>query len=88
MRDVEALKRDGLNILAPDTVEMIRQNSELLSNLFLTFFLLTFAIAILIISGSVLLMLFTLGVFREDIISSGLMDETAGPAFACRLPVI
>lgn len=45
---VEALKRDGLNILAPDSVEAIRQNSELISNLFLIIFLLTFAIAIVI----------------------------------------
>ena len=45
---VEALKRDGLTILAPGSVEMIRQNSELLSNVLLAVFLLTFALAILI----------------------------------------
>jgi hypothetical protein len=45
---VEALKRDGLNILAPGSVEMIRQNSELFSNLFLAIFLLTFTVALVL----------------------------------------
>lgn len=45
---VEALKRDGLNILAPESVEMIRRNSEVLSNLLLAIFLITFVAALLI----------------------------------------
>ena len=45
---VEALKRDGLNILAPGSVETIRQNSDLLSNVLLAIFLLAFALAIFI----------------------------------------
>jgi hypothetical protein len=45
---VEALKRDGLNLLAPESVEMIRQNSELYSNLLLVIFLITFVVALII----------------------------------------
>jgi len=45
---VAALERDGLNILAPGSMEMIRQNSELFSNLLLVIFLITFAIAVII----------------------------------------
>jgi predicted branched-subunit amino acid permease len=45
---VEALKRDGLNVLAPGSVEAIRQNPEPLSNVLLAIFLLAFALAIFI----------------------------------------
>jgi len=45
---VAALERDGLNILAPGSVEMIQQNSDLLSNLLLITFLITFATAVII----------------------------------------
>jgi len=45
---IEALKRDGLNILSPDAVEGIRQNSGLYANLLLTIFLITFVVALIL----------------------------------------
>ncbi|HEU0294644.1 MAG TPA: glycosyltransferase 87 family protein [Anaerolineales bacterium] len=94
---IEALKRDGLNILAPSSVEMISQNSDLLSNLLLGIFLLTFAVAIVISArkkeqgiDNALLLVSMIGALIIPISNDYTLSILSAPValFLCGIPVM
>jgi hypothetical protein len=94
---VEALKRDGLNILAPDSMEIIRQNSELFSNLLLVIFLVSFATAIIIAAlknetgiDTFLLLTCMLGALIIPISNDYKLSILSAPMalFLCNIPVM
>ena len=94
---VEALKRDGLHILAPGSVEAINHNSELLSNLLLGIFLLAFAATVVIATrkkeqgiDTALLLVCMIGALIIPISNDYTLSILSAPValFLCRIPVM
>ena len=94
---IEALKRDGLNLLAPESVEIIRQNSGLYSNLLLVIFLITFVVALILSAWRKeagidmhLLLICTIGALIIPISNDYTLSILSAPValLLCRLPVM